>query len=720
MILMPRTSLILALLAPSLAAAVSCATTSPATDGAAPPSGAPFATDRGAARDETAAAPRAGGPVPAAARETTPERPDRQPAGEAQAVRQQMEEAYQTGLEAYQAGRFDEAREHFDRAVDVVISSEVDLHDQPALRKAFDEIIRNIADMEADLFSRDGEHESKENESPLDSLQDITSHMAPEEAEKERQKIQQVVGKIDYDIPIELKPQVLSYIEAFQTRLRGEFEAGLKRSGRYLPMIKKIFRDEGLPEDLAYMAHQESAFKTSAYSRARARGMWQFMSFTGRKYGLKRDLWVDERMDFEKSTRAAAAYLKDLHARYNDWYLAMAAYNAGEGKIDRAIRASGKKDYWHLTRTPYIRRETKFYVPAILASILIDKSPEDYGFDVELDKELTWETLTLDRATDLQVLADAAGVPVETIRLLNPELHGLVTPPNRSEYTVRVPSGAKRDVLAHLEALPDDQRVSWTLHEVRPGETFHVIARKHRVPLRALLDANPRYAGRALRRGQILNVPLVNGTPQLALAKAVQNPTYEPGERIVHRVRKGENLQRIAYRYRTTVANLKRWNRLHGTLIRPGQRLIAYYGEKGDGPRYADRNAAVSVMGGRMEYRVQAGDTLTSIARKFGATVEDLRLWNNLGRGAVLRPGDRLVVGGDAPGGPVPLPPPTSDVGAVDGASQGAVLHRVRRGETLHAIARRYAVTVAEVRAWNNISGSRIYAGQLLTINPAR
>ncbi|MGH9750734.1 MAG: LysM peptidoglycan-binding domain-containing protein, partial [Candidatus Polarisedimenticolia bacterium] len=652
-----------------------------------------------------------------AARETTPERAPAYGAGEAQRVRQQMEEAYEAGLEAFQAGRFDEARDHFDRAVEVVIGSDVNLNEHPGLKKAFDEIVRNIADMEADLFSRESEQETAANQSPLDTLKDITTHLPADEAERERQKIQQVVGKIDYDIPIVLNRPVLSYIEAFQTRLRGEFESGLKRSGRYLPMIKKIFREEGLPEDLAYMAHQESAFKTSAYSRARARGMWQFMSFTGRKYGLKRDLWVDERMDFEKATRSAAAYLKDLHARYDDWYLAMAAYNAGEGKIDRAIRRSGKKDYWHLTKTNFIRRETKYYVPAILASILIDKSPEDYGFDVEVDEELRWDTLTLDKATDLQVLADAAGATLEEIRTLNPELHGLVTPPNRSEYTVRVPRGRDAEVAAHLEALPSDKRVSWTLHEVRPGETFQHIARKHRVPVRALLDANPRYAGRRLRRGQILNVPLAEGTPEIALAKAVQNPTYEPGERVVHRVRKGENLQAIAYRYRTTVVNLKRWNRLRGSLIRPGQRLVAFYGEKGDGPPREDpSNAAVSVQGGRLEYKVQDGDTLESIARKFGTAVEALCQSNNLTPDAIVRPGDRVVVGGATEGGVSPLAPPPAEIGSAE-AGDAALRHRVRPGDTLYGIAQRYGATVREVRVWNGLASNRIYPGQLLTIH---
>ncbi len=624
-------------------------------------------------------------------------------------VRRAMQEAYEIGLEAYQAGRFDEAREHFDQAVDVILSSDIDLNSQPALRGEFDEIVRNISDMDVDRFGQISA-EDHDDRSPLDHLKDITTHLSPEEAEEERRKIQQVAGQISYDIPIVLNEKVLSYVDAFQTRLRKEFEGGLRRSGAYLPLIKKIFREEGLPEDLAYMAHQESAFKNNAYSRARAKGMWQFMSFTGRRYGLRRDLWVDERSDFEKATRAAAGYLKDLYARYGDWYLAMAAYNAGEGKIDRAIRGARTRDYWEIARTRYIRRETKYYVPAILASILIDKSPEDYGFDVEVDPELVWDTITIDRPTDLKVIADAADVPLKTIQHLNPELRRRVTPPNVKSYTLRVPRDRGAEIAAKLEALPDHERVSWTLHRVQRGETFGTIARRHRVPLRALLDANPRYRPRSLPKGALLIVPLSGGvTPDmLASGSAARedHPRYEPGERVVHRVRRGETLQKIARKYRTTVTNMKRWNNVSGSIIYPGQRLVAYYGERGHRsvPSVAS-SAPAAVRDGRLEYRVQRGDSLWIISRKFGVTLDDLYRWNNMHSRSVLRPGETIMVG-DASSG--------ESGRAGDGRE---IRHRVRRGETLYHIARKYSVSVQQVRRWNNLYGtSMIYPGQLLTI----
>ncbi|HZM70283.1 MAG TPA: LysM peptidoglycan-binding domain-containing protein [Candidatus Cryosericum sp.] len=705
-----------------LTGVVACATTvsqGPAldpTEGQPPAQGAQADSGRPSAPASNPDAESASPAPPAVSGEVTPDRTRRgDPPGAVTQVHERMDEAYENGLEAYRAGRFDEAKELFDQAVDVVLSSGFNLSEYPGLKGAFDDMVRNIADLDAELYSQAPGAEAGETASPLDSLKDITTYLSPEEADKERDRIQKVVGHITYDIPITLHPKVLAYIEAFQTRIRSEFEAGLKRSGHYLPLIKSIFREEGLPEDLVYMAHQESAFKTSAYSRARAKGMWQFMSFTGRKYGLKIDPWIDERSDFEKATRAAASYLRDLYARYGDWYLAMAAYNAGEGKIDRAVARARSKDFWTIARTRYIRAETKSYVPAILASILIDKSPADYGFDVDTAAPLRWDVVEIDKPTDLQVIAEGCAATLEEIRFLNPELRGLLTPPNRSSYRVRVPSGSKEAILAHLQSLPDDKRVSWTVHETKPGETFTTVARRYKVPVRALIEANPRYANRKLRHGTALNVPLVAGAPVAVAAVATEDrPTYEAGERVVHRVRKGDTLHSLSGKYRTTVANLKRWNNLQGTVLRPGRRLVAYYGEKGDGPT-VEAEAPVTVAGGRIEYRVQQGDTLNSIARKFSATLDDLLRWNTLTLQSIIRPGDRLWVG-EAPAAPTVGTGRPGPSGA-SAAGQGRIEHRVRRGDTLHQIAQRYDVTVNQVRNWNGIDkAGTIYPGQILRI----
>ena len=646
--------------------------------------------------------------------ETAPGSIDHEPpTSRADHVQGRMGEAYESGLEAYQTGRFDEAKEHFDTAIDAVLTSGLDLTVEPELSAAFDEVVRNVADLDADLYLKDAA--GRDSASPLDALQDITGYLSPKEAERERQRIEEFAAKVTYDLPMVLHPKVLSFIEIFQTRLRKEFEAGLKRSGMYLPLIKKVFREEGIPEDLAYMAHQESAFKNTAYSRARARGMWQFMSFTGRKYGLKRDIWVDERADFEKATRAAAAYLKDNYALFGDWYLAMAAYNAGEGKIGRAIKRSGSSDFWTIAKTRHIRQETKNYIPAILASILIDKSPEAYGFDVEIEPVLEWDIHHIDKPTDQQVIAEATGAAVSEIQFLNPELRGLMTPPNVSTYRLRVPPGTREALAKKLEGLTDEERLRWARHVLQPGESLSKVARDYDVPLRALIDANPEAARRQRRLspGTIINIPLSGGLPAMQQASREDRPSYEKGERVVHRVRRGDTLHRIASKYRTDIPSLKDWNGLNGSLIQAGQRIVAFYGVRGDGSRALQASEPAHQSGQRLVHKVRRGESLSAIAQRYGTTITNLKRWNTI-QGSVITPGQNLVVYyGVTDVDPQPGPQASAEA-AVAGER---IDYRVRRGDTLSLIARRFGVTINELCGWNGLTPrSLIYPGERLWI----
>ena len=628
-------------------------------------------------------------------------------------VQGRMGEAYESGLEAYQTGRFDEAKEHFDTAIDTVLTSGLDLTAEPELSAAFDEVVRNVADLDADLYSKDAA--GRDSASPLDTLQDITGYLSPQEAERERRRIEEFAAKVTYDLPMVLHPKVLSFIEIFQTRLRKEFEAGLKRSGLYLPLIKKVFREEGIPLDLAYMAHQESAFKNTAYSRAKARGMWQFMSFTGRKYGLKRDIWVDERADFEKATRAAAAYLKDNYALFGDWYLAMAAYNAGEGKIGRAIKRSGSNDFWAIAKTRHIRQETKNYIPAILASILIDKSPEAYGFDVEIDPVLEWDIHHIDKPTDLQVIAEATGATVSEIRFLNPELRGLMTPPNVSTYRLRVPPGTREALAEKLDSLTPEERLRWARHILQPGESLSKVSRDYDVPLRAIMDANPEAARRQRRLspGTIINVPLSGGLPAMQQASREDRPSYEKGERVVHRVRRGDTLHRIASKYRTDISSLKDWNGLNGSLIQSGQRIVAYYGVRGEAGRSIQASEPGHQSGQRLVHAVRRGESLSTIAQRYGTSVTNLKRWNAI-QGSVITPGQNLVVYYGVTG----FDPQPAEQASREAEVGGArVDYRVRRGDTLSVIARRFGVTVHELCGWNGLTPrSLIYPGERLWI----
>jgi len=560
-----------------------------------------------------------------------------------------MQDLYNSGLEAHKAGRFEEARDYFDQAVETALNSGLDIDSEPPLKKVYEELLENIDGLEGDLY-QDQERGEAGEQTPKEELKDINSYLSPEEAEKERQKVESASRAVRYDIPLELNDQVLTFIEAFQVRMRGPFEAGLRRSGKYLEMIKRILVEEGLPEDLAYMAHQESAFKTNAYSRARAKGLWQFIGPTARKYGLKRDDWVDERSDPEKSTRAAAAYLKDLYSMFGDWYLAMAAYNAGEGKIQRSMRKTGATDFWSLAQhRRVLRQETRNYVPAILASIVVDKAPEEYGFYVDPEEGLVYDQVNIDSPTDLTVAAECAGTTLETIRMLNPELRTMATPPYAGGYSLKVPVGSGEAFLEKYAAVPKERRLQWTRHRVQRGETLALVARRYGASVRAIMSANSLRSAHRLRVGQSLVIPTSGYVPaRISSARLEEDaPTYEKGEKVIHRVRRGETLQRIASKYRTNIASLRQWNGLSGSAIRPGQRLMAYYAIRAASPQ--ESPDPFKVASGSLEYRVRSGDTLFGIAQRYGMTVEQLRSANNLGRRSVIRPGDRLRVFGSSP-----------------------------------------------------------------------
>ena len=621
-----------------------------------------------------------------------------------------MQDQYNAGLDAHKAGRYDEARDYFDRAVETALNSDVQIDAVPTLKAAYEEMLENIDSLEGDLY-QDGV--AKGDEPPKDELKDITSYLSPEEAEKEREKVQSASGAVEYDIPVVLNDKVLTFIEAFQTRMRGPFEAGLRRSGRYLPMITKIFQEEGLPTDLAFMVHQESAFKTSAYSRAKAKGLWQFIAPTGRKYGLKRDQWVDERSDPEKSTRAAAKYLKDLYGMFGDWYLAMAAYNAGEGKVGRGMQRTGADDFWTLAQhRKALRVETKNYVPAILASMIIDKSPQEYGFHVEPVPELFYERVTLDSATDLKVAADCAGISVEELRDLNPELRTMATPPYAEGYSLKVPVGLAAPFMEKYAAVPMDQRLRWTPHEVKRGETLSIIARKYGVSVSAVMAANSMKSSHRLKPGQSLVIPLSGASPFKISRDQLDEdaPTYDRGEKVIHRVRRGDTLQEIAQRYHTTVSSLQQWNHISGSSILPGQRLTAYYRTvAGSTPvEPAEPQVAVSASG---EYKVRRGDTLYSISQRFGITVQQLRQVNNLGRSSVIKPGDRLrVVSQEETEGSMSRPSGPS-------SSTNVIRYRVQPGDTLEQIASRHRVEVSDLMRWNSLSSpDALVAGSTLKV----
>ncbi len=317
-----------------------------------------------------------------------------------------------------------------------------------------------------------------------------------------------VEREITYDVPIEMNPRVEAYIEHLTTKRRDEITAALERSGRYLPMMRQIFAEKGLPLDLVNLAYIESSFKLYAYSRARASGIWQFIKSTARKYGLKANWWVDERRDPVKATAAAADYLSNLYSLFQSWPLAIAAYNSGEGKVLRAIRRQKTKNFWKLK----LPRETRFYVPAFMAMTIITKDPEKYGFAPPLEQPWEVDQVPLPQSMDLRLLAKAAGVSTKELKELNPELRRLATPPEKG-YLLNLPTGTEATFLDALAELPQTRRFVWRQHRIRRGETLSTIARRYRTTVATLMQMNRLDDPHRIRAGTWITVP-VRVSPQ--------------------------------------------------------------------------------------------------------------------------------------------------------------------------------------------------------------
>lgn len=387
-----------------------------------------------------------------------------------------------------------------------------------------------------------------------------------------------------YDIHIPLNARVLAYIALFQGRLHDFIQEGLQRAGQYLPMIQSVLRAEGLPLDLAYVPLIESAFKPNALSRAKARGVWQFMAATATINGLRRDWYIDERSDPEKSTRAAARYLRTLANQFDgDWHLALASYNGGPGRVDRAIKRTGADDFWELSaKRRVLPRETRDYVPMVLAAIVVARNPAQYGFDIEPWHAPVYETVMLARPVDLYRIAQWADTTIDEIRALNPELRRWTTPVRATRYELKVPAGTAERVMEQLAAADASSidLVSLNWYTVKRGDTLTVVAKRLGVTRTDLAEANYLRVTAKVAVGQKLIVPrdatvtlARNARP--AAAPAAPVPTADP-MKVVYRVKRGDTLTSIARFYETSVTALRSWNNLSTSIIKVGDRLTLY------------------------------------------------------------------------------------------------------------------------------------------------
>lgn len=384
-----------------------------------------------------------------------------------------------------------------------------------------------------------------------------------------------------YDIPVELNDAVVAYIRFFQTDAREHFSKWLARSTRYVPMMRSVLEREGVPLDLVYLSMIESGFSAYATSFARAAGPWQFVVGTSRRYGLLSDFWVDERRDPYKSTVAAAKYLKVLKERYHgNWYLAWAGYNAGEGKIDRAIRAEKTTDFWRMMgKGRTLRAETKHYVPKLIAAALIAKHPERFGFHVEYEQPVETESVQVPDATDLHVLAKAADISFEQFHELNPELRRFCTPPGG--WTIKLPKGSKDAFVANYAQLDARDRLSFTEHKVEKGEPIGKIARAYGVSEAAIMRTNGIKSYRQIKPGRMLVIPMSSSAHGLLAGSQLEDgrrhsrgqprtmtgtmvSVQPPAAGAFYKVRPGDTLWNIAEKFSTTVEKLRKLNGLTG------------------------------------------------------------------------------------------------------------------------------------------------------------
>jgi membrane-bound lytic murein transglycosylase D len=383
------------------------------------------------------------------------------------------------------------------------------------------------------------------------------------------------IGKITidralYDVPVEMNEQVEAFIKYFQSSGRGVFTRWLERSGRYMPMFTEILKEKGLPEDLAYLSLIESGLNPTARSRAGAVGIWQFMPFTGRLHGLRADWWVDERRDPERATVAAAEYLAKLYDIFGSWYHALAAYNAGEGRIMRAMAKHGTSDFWELVSTSTLKRETRDYVPKYLAAMIIAKDPESYGFhDLAPQEPMSYDTVTLKRPMDVKVIAKASGATIEEIEQLNPALLRWFTPPDYKEYAIRIPEGTREQFEKFVEEMPKGDMLKFHAHKVKKGESLKSIARRYGTSVEPIMDLNNIRNARSVRAGSMIVVPVREGTrpaPEPPPAQAPKSGTYV--------VKKGDTLWAISSRFGVKLERVLELNDMKKSdKLKPGQRI---------------------------------------------------------------------------------------------------------------------------------------------------
>ncbi len=554
----------------------------------------------------------------------------------------QVEKEYQTGQDNYKAGHLDAAKENFDRAFNLLLGSPLDMRSDPRLQAEFDRVLDGVNGLELQALQQgDGFTEQKSEPAPIDEANDTTVPVDPNVKAKAEAEIRGTHS----DLPLMMTDQVAGYISYFSNRGRGTLERALTRSGLYHDMILRVLKEEGVPQDLIYLAQAESGFHPLALSRAGARGMWQFMASRAKGYGLERDWWVDERQDPEKSTRAAAHHLRDLYNEFGDWYLAMAAYNSGPGTVQSAVKRTGYADYWQLYKRNVLPKETRNYVPIILAVTIMAKNPGQYGLEnVVPDKPLPYDTVKIDYPVDLRLVAECVDASATDLQDLNPSLLRLTTPKDR-EFELHLPAGSKDRYLNSIAAIPTDMRVWWRYHKVASGDTLASVAHTYHTTPKTIADANHLDADESLQSESELIIPVAPG-------KHPTDETMSYSHRATrYKVRKGDTVDTVAENFGVPPTMVRRWNHLKSDSLH-GRSVVYVHlpvtpDAREDRPAVASKSKSKNTLhaasaSGVVHHKVQRGETLYSIAKSHNITVDTLKQDN--GNLATLRPGMILVI----------------------------------------------------------------------------
>ncbi len=502
--------------------------------------------------------------APVAAPDPAPAPVAPQPTIEQQRIRvliEQVEAAYSRGDADYRKGMLPQAKAEFDRAVDMMLESGIDIKNNAELQEEFDSIVDRVNGLEMEALKQGNGFVPKQEPTPADVASDVITDLPPKADPNLVAKAKADLATTKSDLPLVVNDYVAGFINFFANSQRGHntLMHSFERSGRYKAMIQRVMAEEGVPQDLIYLAVAESGFQPQAINRrSRAGGMWQFMP--SGNYGLSHNPYVDERFDPEKSTRAYARYMKFLYDQLGDWYLAMAAYDWGAGNVQRAVEKTGYADFWELYRRNNLPGETRNYVPEILAAIIIANNPKQYGFDdVTLDPPVLTDTVTVNYSVDLRLVSDLVGAPVDEVMALNPSLLRMVTPPDAA-FDLHLPAGAATLFNDRIALIPEEKRNAWRYHTVVAGDTIASVAREYHVEPAALATANKLHESDSLEGTAAVVVP----APPVAEA-VIHTRLYT--------TRKGDTLVTIADRFGVSLSQLRRWNKMTGIKVDPGRRL---------------------------------------------------------------------------------------------------------------------------------------------------